>query len=70
MENSSYNLLVNSELNFMRVIQDYLAGYIQNYCDEGLITHEQKEEILKYHNKKIDDYVCGRVRSAQESGVE
>ncbi len=68
LKDYNYEFLVNSELNFMKVVQDYMHVYIENYYEEGLITLKQKEKIAEYHDKRINDYINNRLSSIHESG--
>lgn len=52
----------------MKVVQDYMHVYIDKYCEEGLITPDQKEKILEYHDEKINQYTNNRLSSIYESG--
>lgn len=52
----------------MKVIQDYMHVYIEKYCEEGLITVEQKEKIMEFHDEKINNYINNRLSSIYESG--
>lgn len=54
--------MVESEMNFMYSVQNYLIGYINIYLEHGLITEEQKEKIKTFHNSRIDNYVDSRLR--------